>query len=64
MKTFEVDVNINGTITFEVKAKNKEQAQEKVNELLENSALREALGKYRSNLSIYSSAREKKVMER
>ena len=55
MKTFEVDVNINGTITFEVKAKN---------ELLENSALREALGKYRSNLSIDSSAREKKVMER
>ena len=54
MKTFEV----------EVKAKNKEQAQEKVNELLENSALREALGKYRSNLSIDSSAREKKVMER
>ena len=39
MKTFEVDVNINGTITFEVKAKNKEQAQEKVNELLEKGLL-------------------------
>ena len=33
MKTFEVDVNINGKITFEVQAHNKKEAQSKVDEL-------------------------------
>lgn len=64
MKTFEVNVNINGSITFEVKAKNKQQAEQKVNDLLSNTALKEALGKYRSNLEINTNAMEKKVMER
>lgn len=30
MKKFEIDVDINGTITFEVEAKNKKEAQAKV----------------------------------
>ena len=30
MKKFEIDVDINGTITFEVEAKNRKEAQAKV----------------------------------
>ena len=44
MKKFEIDVDINGTITFEVEAKNKKEAQAKVDEnsrlkVLENKIL-------------------------
>ena len=34
MKKFEIDVDINGTITFEVEAKNKKEAQAKVDDIL------------------------------
>ena len=33
MKKFEIDVDINGTITFEVEAKNKKEAQAKVDDI-------------------------------
>ena len=42
MKKFDVDVDINGRITFEVEARNKNEAKAKVDELLQNTALKEA----------------------
>ena len=50
MKKFEIDVDINGTITFEVEAKNKKEAQAKVDDILSNTSVKEALEKYRNNI--------------
>ena len=47
MKKFEIDVDINGTITFEVEAKNKKEAQAKVDDILSNTSVKEAI-KFRS----------------
>ena len=41
MKKFEIDVDINGTITFEVEAKNKKEAQAKVDDILSNTSVKE-----------------------
>ena len=64
MKTFEVDVNINGKITFEVQPHNKKEAQSKVDELLANTALKEALEKYQNNISLVSKVKENRDLER
>lgn len=64
MKTFEVDVNINGKITFEVQAHNKKEAQSKVDELLANTALKEALEKYQNNITLNSQVRDNRDLER
>ena len=64
MKTFEVDVNINGKITFEVQAHNKKAAQAKVDELLGNTALKEALEKYQNNITLNSKVRDNRDLER
>ena len=42
-ENIEVDVNINGKITFEVQAHNKKEAQAKVDELLGNTALKRSV---------------------
>jgi len=52
MKKFDIDVDINGRITFEVEARNKNEAKAKVDELLQNTALKEALEKYQNNVSL------------
>ena len=36
MKKFEINVDINGTITFEVQAKNRKDAQKQVDDILSN----------------------------
>lgn len=64
MKTFEVDVNINGKITFEVQAHNKKEAQATVDELLGNTALKEALEKYQNNITLNSKVRDNRDLER
>ena len=50
MKKFEIDVDINGTITFEVEAKNKQEAKAKVDDILSNTSVKEALANYRNNI--------------
>lgn len=64
MKKFEVDVELNGKITFEVEARNKAEAKAKVDELLENTALKEALEKYQNNISLDMKVKSDKSLER
>ena len=64
MKKFEIDVDINGTITFEVEARNKNEAKAKVDELLQNTALKEALEKYQNNVSLEMKVRADRSLER
>lgn len=64
MKTFEVDVNINGKITFEVQAKNQKEAKSKVEELLGNTTLKEALEKYQNNITLNSKVKSNRDLER
>lgn len=64
MKKFDVDVDINGRITFEVEARNKNEAKTKVDELLQNTALKEALEKYQNNVSLEMKVRADRSLER
>ena len=64
MKKFDIDVDINGRITFEVEARNKNEAKAKVNELLQNTALKEALEKYQNNVSLEMKVRADRSLER
>ena len=64
MKKFDVDVDINGRITFEVEARNKNEAKAKVDELLQNTALKEVLEKYQNNVSLEMKVRADRSLER
>ncbi|MBQ8424457.1 MAG: hypothetical protein IJY25_00185 [Bacilli bacterium] len=64
MKKFDIDVDINGRITFEVEARNKNEAKAKVDELLQNTALKEALEKYQNNISLEMKVRADRSLER
>lgn len=64
MKKFDIDVDINGRITFEVEARNKNEAKAKVDELLQNTALKEALKKYQNNVSLEMKVRADRSLER
>lgn len=64
MKKFEIDVDINGTITFEVEAKNKKEAQAKVDDILSNISVKEAIGKYRNNIALTERIKQEKEQER
>ena len=64
MKMFEVDVDINGTIAFEVEAKNKNEAKAKVDDILSNTSVKEAIANYRNNLVINEKVKQDKDMER
>ncbi|MBO5142943.1 MAG: hypothetical protein J6A15_01750 [Clostridia bacterium] len=64
MKKFDIDVDINGRITFEVEARNKNEAKAKVDELLQNTALKEALEKYQNNVSLEMKVRADRSLER
>ena len=61
---FDIDVDINGRITFEVEARNKNEAKAKVDELLQNTALKEALEKYQNNVSLEMKVRADRSLER
>lgn len=49
MKNYDIEVNINGSMTFNVVAENRKEAQEMVNDLLENSTFRQMMeqGKFK-----------------
>lgn len=64
MRTFNIDVVLNGKITFEVKAKNIKDAQSKVDNLLKDISVKEAIENYNKTLSMIMRTRENKVMER
>ena len=64
MKKFDIDVDINGRITFEVEARNKNEAKAKVDEVLQNTALKEALEKYQNNVSLEMKVRADRSLER
>lgn len=64
MKKFEIDVDINGTITFEVETKNKDEAQAKVDEILSNVTVKEALEQYRNNVVLNQKVKQDKDRER
>lgn len=64
MKKFDIDVDINGTITFEVEAKNKKEAQSKVDDILSNTSVKEALENYRNNVVLNQRIKQDKDRER
>ena len=64
MKKFEINVDINGTITFEVHAKNRKDAQKQVDDILNNDSVKEALEKYRNNITLNNRVKEINVRER
>lgn len=64
MKKFEINVDINGTITFEVQAKNRIDAQKQVDDILSNDSVKEALEKYRNNITLNNRVKEINVRER
>ena len=64
MKKFEINVDINGTITFEVQAKNRKDAQNQVDDILSNDSVKEALEKYRNNITLNNRVKEINVRER
>lgn len=64
MKKFEINVDINGTFTFEVEAKNKNEAQRKVDDILSDTSVKEALEKYRNNVVLNQRIKQEKEMER
>ena len=64
MKKFEIDVDINGTITFEVEAKNRKEAQAKVDDILKNTSVKEAFGQYRNNIELNQRVKQNKDLER
>jgi hypothetical protein len=64
MKKFEIDVDINETITFEVEAKNKKEAQAKVDDILSNTSVKEAIKSYRNNIVLNEKVKQDKERER
>ena len=64
MKKFEIEVDINGKITFEVQAKNKAEAEMKVDELLGNVSLKKAIEDYQNNIALNTRVKEYKCLER
>lgn len=64
MKKFEINVDISGTITFEVQAKNRKDAQKQVDDILSNDSVKEALEKYRNNITLNNRVKEINVRER
>lgn len=64
MKTFKVEANINGTMTFEVKAKNQADAQRQVDELLSDTSVKEAIEKYKDSMTLDTKLKEVKERER
>jgi len=54
VKKYKVDVELNGTIQFEVDAKNYDEAQQKVDDLLSNTSVKEAIKEWNETMR-YSS---------
>lgn len=50
LKNYKVDVELNGTITFEVKAESYEKAQKQVDDLLGNTSVKEAIEEWNETM--------------
>lgn len=64
MKTFKVEADINGSMIFEVKAKNQKDAQRQVDDLLANTSVKEAIEKYKDSMTLDTKIKEQKERER
>jgi len=64
MKMYKVEANVNGSMIFEVKAKNQADAQKQVNELLANTTVKEAIEKYKDSMTLDTKIKEQKERER
>lgn len=64
MKTFKVEANINGSMIFEVKAKNQAEAQKQVDELLADTTVKQAIEKYKNSMTFETTIKEQKERER
>lgn len=63
MKKYNVEVDLNGSITFEVEAESYEEAQRKVDELLENTSVKEAIKDWNETMKYSSRIRDYDEME-
>ena len=63
MKKFNIDVELDGIITFVVEAKNIYQARKKVDEIFETSTLKDVILQNK-NLKVNQKIREEKGYER
>lgn len=50
LKNYKVNVELNGMITFEVKAESYEKAQEQVDDLLGNTSVKEAIAEWNETM--------------
>lgn len=57
MKRYKIDVELNGTIEFEVDAVNYEEAQQKVDDLLSNTSVKEAIKEWNETMKYSSNIR-------
>ena len=64
MRNYDIEVNINGSMTFNVVAEDRKQAQEMVDDLLENSTFREMLERGNFKVSYNKTKEKKKGYER
>lgn len=64
MKIFKVEANINGSMIFEVKAKNQKDAQRQVDDLLADTSVKEAIEKYKDSMTLDTKIKEQKERER
>lgn len=58
MKTYDIEADINGRITFEVAANSIEEAKEKVDDILTNVSVKEAIIEYQNELKIEKNLEE------
>lgn len=58
MKTYDIEADINGRITFEVAANSMEDAKEKVDDILTNVSVKEAIIEYQNELKIEKNLEE------
>ena len=63
MKKYNVEVDLNGSITFEVEAESYEEAQRKVDESLENTSVKEAIKDWNETMKYSSRIRDYDEME-
>lgn len=61
LKPFSFDINLNGKITIEVFAENKEQAKQMVDDVLENSNFKQVLERSKNNVSLDMKLKEKEM---
>lgn len=64
MKKFNVDVFLDGKLTFEVFADSEEEAKEMVNDVMNNSSFKELKLREKSSIDVEMKANSNKELER